>query len=289
MVETYGAHECRVYFVQETTYGETPTNPSMVGINAEGVEPSLEPNLIKVRGVGSRDLQALKKGFRNVTLKIQHFFSSEAPINFVQHVQTLNSLSVQVLYYKGLFTSATDIISLLYKGCRINKLTVECGIEDFVKATAELIGKDVAIGTSKITGATYGDYGGAIPYNESYIQRGIGDGSGLTAMERVTDWKFTIENNLKHVPVIRSTDGHLLKYLPARHRSLTGELTFEFESKQEYDDVVNDAEFSLKFGLGGTNSALFKYCKWEKVAAPTRIEDLVSLKASFLAQDVIVS
>ena len=247
------------------------------------------PRLDTVRGIGSRDLQAVKKGLRQASLKVVHLLSSDAPTSFIQHAQTLNSLSVQVLYYKGLFAGATDIISLLYKGCRINKLTVECSLEEVVKATVELVGKDVAVGTSKITGATYGDYAGAIPYNESYVQRGVGDGSGLTALERVTDWKFTIENNLKPVPVIRSTDGHLLKYLPTRHRNLPGELMFEFESKQEYDDVINDSEFSLKFGLGGTNNALFKYCKWENVATPTRIEDLVSLKASFVARDTSIS
>jgi len=289
MPDTYGAHECRVYFVQETNYGETPANPSMLGINAENVEPSLDPDLIRVRGVGSRDLQTVKRGLRQANLKIAHLLSSDAPTSFVQHAQTLNSLSLQVLYYKGVFASATDIISLLYKGCRINRLTVECSLEEVLKATVEIVGKDVTVGTSKITGATYGDYAGAIPYNESYVQRGAGDGSGLTALERVADWKFTIENNLRTVPVIRSTDGHLLKYLPARHRSLTGELIFEFESKQEYDDVINDSEFSLKFGLGSTNSALLKYCKWENVATPTRIEDLVSLKASFVARDVVVS
>ncbi|MEM2105874.1 MAG: phage tail tube protein [Candidatus Bathyarchaeia archaeon] len=167
MPETYGAHECRVYFVQETNYGETPANPSMLGVNAETVEPSLEPNLLKVRGVGSRDLQALKRGFRNATLKIQHYLSSDAPVSFIQHVQTLNSLSIQTLYYKGLFASATDIVSLLYTGCRIHKLTVECAIEDFVKATVEIIAKDATIGTSKLSGATYADYAGVVAYNES--------------------------------------------------------------------------------------------------------------------------
>jgi len=275
--------------VQETNYGETPTNPSMVSINAENVEPLLDPKLIRVRGVGSRDLQALKKGLRQANLKIAHVLPSDAPIALIQHAQTLNSLSVQVLYYKGTFASATDIISLLYSGCRIDKLTVECRVEELVKASVELFGKNVAVGTDKITGAVYADYGGAVPYNESYVQRGNGDGSGLTALERVTDWRFTIENNLKPVPVIRSVDGHLLKYLPARHHNSTGELVFEFESKQEYDDVVNDSEFSLKFGLGSTNNALFRYCKWENVGTPTRIEDLVSLKATFVARDVVIS
>jgi len=280
----YGAHEAKIYYVQETNYGETPANPSMLGIKAENVEPALNPSLIKVRGVGSRDLQAIKKGLRHVGVKVVYPLPSDAPINFLQHIQTLNSLSVEVFYEK-----ASGIVDLLHKGCRLDKAAVECGIEDVVKATVELIGQNIIVGTEKISGATYADYSGAIPYYDSYVQRGAGDGSGLAAMERVTDWKFTIENNLKQVPVIRSSSGDILKYLPARHRNLTGELIFEFESKQEYDDVINDSEFSLKFGLGSTNNALFKYCKWENVATPTRIEDLVSLKASFVAMDVVIS
>jgi len=284
-MSVYGAHEAKIYYVQESTYGVTPTNPSMLGLaTAENVEPALDPGLIKVRGVGSRDLQVLRGGLRQVGLKVAYALPSDAPINFLQHAQTLNSLSVEVFYEK-----ASGIIDLLHKGCRMDKVTVECAIEDIVKASAELIGQDITVGTSKISGATYADYTGAVPYHESYVQRGAGDGSGLTAVERVTDWKFTIENNLKRVPVIRSTSGHLLKYLQERHRALMGELTFEFESKQEYDEVVNDSEFSLKFGLSGTNSALFKYCKWEKVSLPTKVEDLVSLKAPFVARDIAIS
>jgi hypothetical protein len=280
----YGAHEAKIYYVQETNYGETPANPSMLGIKAEDVDPSLNPSLIKVRGIGSRDLQAIKKGLRDIALKVAYPLPSDAPINFLQYATTLNSLSIEVFYEK-----ASGIIDFLHKGCRIDKATVECGIEEVVKATVELIGQNIIVGTSKITGATYADYSGAVPYHESYVQRGAGDGSGLTTIERATDWKFSIENNLKRVPVIRSTSGELLKYLAARHRNLTGELVFEFESKQEYDDIINDSEFSLKFGLGGTNSALFKYCKWENASTPTRIEDLVSLKASFVARDVWIS
>jgi len=284
-MSVYGAHEAKIYYVQESTYGITPTNPSMLGVaTAENVEPALDPGLINVRGIGSRDLNTIRRGLRQVGLKVAYALPSDAPINFLQHIQTLNSLSVEVFYEK-----TSGIIDLLHKGCRMDKVTVECSIEDIVKATAELIGQDLVVGTAKITGATYADYSGAVPYHESYVQRGAGDGSGLAAVERVTDWKFIMENNFKRVPVIRSTSGHLLKYLQERHRVLTGELTFEFETKQEYDDVVNDSEFSLKFGLGGANSALFKYCKWEKVGSPTKIEDLVSLRAPFVARDVVIS
>jgi len=284
-MSVYGAHEARIYYVQESNYGVTPTNPSMLGMaTAENVEPTLDPGLVKLRGLGSRDLQTIRRGLRHIDLKVSYALPSDAPINLLQHVTTLNSLSVEVFYEKS-----SSIVDLLHKGCRIDKALVECSAEDVVKGSVELVGQDIVAGTSKISGATYADHSGVVPFYESYVQRGAGDGSGLAAVDRVVDWKFQVENNLKRVPVIRSTDGHLLKYLQERHRMLPGELTFEFESKQEYDDVVDDSEFSLKFGLGGSSSALFKYCKWERVGTLTKIEDLVSLKAPFVARDLVIS
>jgi len=275
----YGAHEAKVYYVEEATYGVTPANPSMLGIaTAESVEPALDPGLIKVRGVGSRDLNVIKRGLRHVGLKIAYAVPSTAPIDFLQHIQTLKSLSIEVFYEK-----TSGIIDLLHKGCRFNRLTVECSVEDVLKATAELIGQDVAVGTTKISGATYGDYAGAVPFYESYVKK------GATTLERVTDFRFVIENNLKQVPVIRTTSGHLLKYLPERHRNCSGEVTFEFESKEEFEDVINDTEFNLEFGLGGAYKAVFSNCKWENVGTPTRIEDLVALKAPFVAKTVLIS
>jgi hypothetical protein len=286
---SYGAHETKIYYVQESSYGVTPTNPAMLGLaTADNVEPFLDPGLIKVRGVGSRDPATLRKGLRKVGLKVSYALPADAPINFLQLVSTLNSASIEVIYYKGVFSSPTSVVDLLHTGCRMDKVTVECSIEDVIKATADLIGQNVTAGTAKISGASYADYANAVPFYESYVQKGAGDGSSLVAVDRVTDWKFTVENNLKALPVIGST-GYLLKYLQEKHRGLSGELTFEFESKQEYDDIVNDSEFSLKFGLGATNSALFKYCKWDKASIPAKVEDLVSLKASFTARDLIIS
>jgi hypothetical protein len=288
-VVTYGGQESRVYFVQESTYGVVPTNPSMVGINAEQVEPEIDPSLIKVMGIGSRDPQALLKGLRKPHVKFHHVLPSDAPIAFIQHAQTLYSLSVEALYYKGLFSSPTNINGLVFAGCMFDKLTVECSVESYIKSTVDLIAQTLSTETSKISGATYGDHVGAIPFHQSYVQRGNNDGTGLTPVTRVTDWKFNIENHLKEVSVIVSgATAILLKYLQARQRVLNGEVTFEFETKAEFDDVINDSEFSLQFGLG-SNNALFTYCKWEKVTSPTKIEDLVSLKAPFIARNVLLS
>jgi hypothetical protein len=285
MPETYSAHESRVYYVDEATYGQTPTNPSMLSVPAESLEPAVNPNNLKLLGVGSVDLQAIKRGLRSPSLKITYPLPSDAPINFLQYAkdELEKSLSIQLLYYKDVFTSATDVISLLYTGCKFQKLQVECSIEDAVKATAELLAQDLTAGTAKLSGATYADYSGAVPFYESYIKK------DTATLDRVTDWKFTVENNLRQVAVIRASNGHVLKYLPHRHRNLTGEVIFEFESKEEFDNVINDTEFTLEFGLGGSNKATFSNCKWENVEAPTRIEELVSLKAEFVAKSFTIT
>lgn len=273
----YVGEEAKIYYVVEENYGETPATPTMYGMTtAHPVEPALNPGLIKVRGIGSRDVQALKKGLRKVDVKIAYAIPSDAPIDFLQHITSLNSLSAEVFYEK-----TSGIIDLLHKGCIFNRLAVQCSIEDVIKAAVDLIGQDVVVGTAKI-GNTYNDHSGAVSYNESYIKK------DTTTLDRITDYRFLIENNLKRVPVIRTTSGHLLKYLKELHRNCSGDLTFEFESKEEFDDVINDSAFSLEFGLGGTSKAVFSGCKWENVSTPTRIEDLVSLKAPFVAKSVTI-
>ena len=285
MPQTYGSQECKIYYVEEAAFGQTPVNPGMLGLSAESIEPQINPNNIKLRGVGSVDLQAIKKGQRSPSLKLTYPLPSDAPINFLQYarVELAKSVSIQVLYYKDSFSAATDILSFVYTGGKFQSVTVECSVDDVVKASIDILSQDVASSTAKISGATYADWSGVVPFYESYVKK------DATSLERVTDWKFSIENNLKQIPVIRNPDGNIIKYLPNRHRDLCGEVVFEFESKEEFDDVINDAEFDLEFGLGGSNKAVFSDCKWENAAIPTRIEELVSLKASFVAKTLTIT
>jgi len=280
MVDTYGVDEERFYYVEESVFGTTPTNPSMLGAPCDVIDPGFDPSNLKLRGTGSYDLQVIKKGLRKPDLKVSYVLPSEAPINLLQWAKMdLNkSLSCQVIYYKGVFASATDIISLLFKGMRIGKVSVECSIEDVIKAVMELEGQDLETGTAKITGATYADYSGAVAFHETYVKKGASE------IETVTDWKFDIINNPRRVPVIRDTSGQLAKYIPFGHRELSGELTLEFESKAEMDEVLADTEFALEFGLGGSSKAVFTACKWDSITHTKWLEDLICAKARFVAK-----
>ena len=240
----------------------------MLGHACSNIDPDINPNNIRVSGTGSIDIAALKRGLRQPVLKVKYPIPSDAPINLLQYVkQELNaSLSLQVLYYKNQFAFATDIISLLYKGARFNKATLTCDIDGILECEAEFPSQDVEVGTAKIAGAGYTEYAGAVSGSESYVK------IAGTVCERITSWKLQIDNSCKPVPVIRSVNGHIAKYLPFGKRLLTGELNFEFESKQEADDVLADTEqSSLEFGLGGANLANVAYTKWEDSASAAKL------------------
>jgi len=272
----FGGHEAHVYFVEETTYGETPTSPEMYAIGiVEEIEQTLNPSLIKIRGIGSRDLQFLRRGLRQANLKILYYLQN---INFLQHVSTLTSMSMEVFYEK-----TSSVVSLLYKGCRIDKLSVKASAEETVRITADVVGQDLSVGTAKI-GSSYGDYSDPpLMWYETYIKK------NGTTFEKATDYTFTIANNLRRTTVIRSTNGHLLKYLPERHRDLTGEIICDFEDKAELDEVLGDTEFNLEFGLGSGHKAVFSGCKWDSNTLRNRVDELVAQKLLFTAKTVTIT
>ena len=281
MVDTYHSDQEKFYYVTEGSFGAVPASPAMLGHSCSSLDPDINPNNIKVAGTGSVDVVSLKRGLRQPLLKLKYPIPSDAPINLLQYVkQELNtSLSLQVLYYKDIFITATDIISLLYKGARFNKATLTCDIDGILECEAEFPSQDVEVTTAKIANATYTEYAGAVSGSESYVKIG-----GI-ACERITSWKLQIDNSCKAVPVIRSTNGHLAKYLTWGKRLLTGELSFEFESKQEADDILADTEqSSLEFGLGGANKVSVEHTKWDNFSLSGKSEDLIYAKVPFTAR-----
>ena len=244
-------------------------------------------------GIGSRDPQALKNGLWKLDLKLMHILPPSNPFVLLDYAFSLASFTTEMIWYKGIFDSATDILDLVYNGCRINKLSVECKNEDYIKATVEIMAQTIGIGAQK-TGTTYTDYDDATSFYNASVLRGDAAGETFTDIGRVTDWKFDIDNNLKSVvtiPVAGSTI-LLLKCLQAKNRVLSGELTFEFETLSEYLDVFSASEFSLQFLLSETNSAIFIVftgCKWDKTNIPTKVDDLVSCKGTFTATGVAIS
>ena len=255
--------------------GETPAFKTIV---ADDFDPSIDPALIKVRGCGTRDLVALKRGLLKPDLKVAFPVPSEDIMNFLHHVVDCYSMSISVLD-----EGADDLVELLYKAARIDKATVSCSLEDVLRAECDLMAVDVDSASTKVVGATYTPLSGAVSWADVAVSKGSADGTGLAAFEVVTDFKFTIANNLKRIGVLRATTPTRAKYLEPRQRDLYGELTCTFENKDQYYAAA-EGGFSLKFDLSAGKYFLFKNCQWEKVSSPRRPDDIIALKLGFTAE-----
>jgi hypothetical protein len=114
VVETYNASEQRLYYIDEAAFGATPVNPTMLSVPEDSIEPSIDPGNIRLRGAGSGDLMAIKKGLRAATLKLCILCRQMHRLTCCSTPEmSLTRAYTQLLYFKGVFSVATDIISLL--------------------------------------------------------------------------------------------------------------------------------------------------------------------------------
>ncbi len=199
-------------------------------------------------------------------------------MDFLHHVVDCFSMTISVLD-----EGSDELVDLLYTGTRIDKATVFCSIEDVLNAECDLMAQDATGASTKPEGATYGLLSGAVSWADVRVLKGDADGTELVPFEVVTDWKFTIANNLKRVGVLRAENATKAKYIVPRQRDLYGELTCTFENKDQYYAAA-EGTFSLKFDLSAGKYFLFKNCQWDKVNSPRRPDDIVSLKLGFTAQ-----
>jgi len=273
-----GAQSTINYLVDDYLGAPLPVNPAFKTLTADDIEPSIDPSLVKIRGCGTRDLIALKRGLLKADLKVSYPLPSDDIMNFVHHVVDCFSLTVSVLDEQP-----GELVDLLYFGSRIDKATISCSIEDVLRADCDLMSQDVTGSAAKPEGATYDLQSGAISWADVAVLKGNADGSNLTPFEVTTDWKFTIANNLKRVGVIRASNPTKPKYIVPRQRDLSGELTCTFENKDQYYAAA-DGAFSLKFDLSAGKYFLFKNCQWSNVSSVRRPEDIVSMKLAFTAE-----
>ena len=267
------------YILEDYLGAPLPANPAFKTLIADDIEPDIDTALVKIRGCGTRDLVSLKRGLLKAGLKVAYPLPSDDIMNFMHHVVDCFAFTISVLD-----EGADELVDLLYSGSVIDKTVVSCSLEDVMRAECDLISQDVTGASAKPVGATYNELNGAVSWADTLVSKGDEDGSNLAPFEVVTDWKFTVANNLKRVGVIRAVDPTKPKYITPLQRDLSGELTCTFENKDQYYAAA-DGAFSLKFDMSAGKYFLFKNCQWDKVNSVRKPTDLVSLKLSFTAQN----
>jgi len=286
----HGGEEAFAYYVNESSYGVTPANPAFQWIGIlQNVEPAIDPSLIKLRGLGSRQLQYILAGLRKVNLKIDYAMQNKAFLNNIASGWPTGSgtpMSIEV-YYISPATGNLDF-NLLHKGCLLNKVAVKGSVlsgEDMeINVETEIIGQDVSVGTSHPTGATYAADPGTTPKRGSDVKIEL----ATVEVTDIYEFTFSIVNNLKRYPVIRSTSGNLLKWLLGRQLELDIELTAYLTNKQYVEGLMADWSGEIKFTIG-TDTYTFSGCKYASINLPTKVEAEVPQKLKFTAKSLAIA
>lgn len=236
-----------VYYVLEgaTAYGVTPTSPTWLlpGVRSN-FENSLDRSVVKIVPGGSRDVAFFKKGQAKYGFNLDYHMQNNT---FLDLARTLLSFSAMAYFLKGV---TPDVY--LHKGCLINRATVSASIDNPIDVKTEVISQNCVIGTTRPSGSTYPSLPGATPkmWNDSDVVFG----TDINLHGALTDWSFTLNNNLQRIPVIRSSNGDLLLYLAERAQSINGELTVAYVDKTFMDAVVAMTEADLVITIDGVGT-----------------------------------
>jgi hypothetical protein len=268
----------KAYYVEEATYGTTPANPSFQWIGVvQNVEPNMDRSLIKLRGIGSRDLSYIIKGLLKAEVSMEYAYEDNIFLNFADY---LNDFSMEVYTDNG-----TTVNSYLYVGGMINSVDVNCSVNNLITVKPNIIAKNVTIGTAHPSGATYASDSGFAP--KTWYDTKVEIPSG-TEIDGVTDWSFKINNNLERYPVVTSTSGDLLKYLVERHREYTGELTVAYMSNTLLSAMKDSSEMAtLNINISGHNY-MFNKVKFDTGRLTARPVEVIPQKLSWTAKTLTI-
>jgi len=268
----------KAYYVEETTYGSTPANPSFqwIGI-VQNVEPNMDRSLIKLRGVGSRDLSYIIKGLLKAEISMEYAYQNNT---FLAFANMLNDFSMEVYTDNG-----ATLNSYLYVGGMINSVEVSASVNNLVTVKPNIIAKTVTIGSAHPSGATYASDPATTP--KTWYNTTVQFPSG-TEIGGVTDWSFKINNNMERYPVVTSTDGDLLKYLVERQREYTGELTMAYMSSTFLSTLKDALEDTLKITIG-TDSYNFYNVKFDTGRLTARPVEVIPQKLSWTAKTFTIT
>jgi hypothetical protein len=148
-----------------------------------------------------------------------------------------------------------------------------------IRAAGDFIAQKLTTATVKQGSGTYSDTVATASkvFSDGYVKM------DAAAMTECVGWRVDFNFNLKPVPVIRAADGNLMKYLQSRRREVTADLSFDFESKARFDDVVNDTARTWEIGLGSVGHYItLTSAKANLVSVPTKADDVLSCRVKLI-------
>ena len=222
-----------LHYVAETTYGTTPSTPSFSPLPHTGTTLAITKDAVESEKLrGDRQVEDFRHGNKTVGGDITAELEYGAFDDFLE-AALCGTWAADVLkagVTRRSFTIQRKFADLAtpefhtYTGCEINTVALSVSPNAMVGTTFGIIGKNLSLGTSAITGSTFAADADEVPFDSftGSIQEGGSSIATVTAIE------MTLENGIEPLFSVGSQTTNR----PAIGRSrLTGTLTTYFENK----------------------------------------------------------
>ena len=250
-----------LHYIAETTYGTTPSTPAFSPLPHTGTTLNVSKDAVESEKLrGDRMVEDFRHGNKTVGGEISCELEYQAFDDIIEAALcgTWNSDVLKAGTTRRSFTLQRKFADLAtaefhtYKGCEINSMAISVSPNAMVGCTFGVVGQDLSIATSAITGSTFGSDVGETPFDS--FTGSISEGGSSIAT--VTSIEFTLENGIEPLFSV----GSQTTSRPAIGRSrVTGTLTTYFESKTLYEKFLNETSSSITLTLADLDGNEYEF------------------------------
>jgi len=262
----------RLAYVAESTYGTTPTTPTLITLPYRTHSLDLQKTLVESNDIqGDRiprnSRHGSKSGVGSIEVDLRR--GSYDALLEAALMGTWTSDVLKVGSTSKFFTfedQATDIGQYrAFKGLTVNSMNVSIAPDQMVQATFNMLGRDMTQATSSVSASAPTADDGYEPYDSFGA---ILEGGSAIAV--VTSLEFTVDNSRANVPVIGSQLSACVDYGNA---VITGTMTVRYQNKALIDKFLNETMSSISVTVDDAANAnslqfVFPSVKYNGAAVP---------------------
>ncbi len=252
-------------YVEEVTYGVFPTNPAMAWPGSvERCAPRADMQSTLVPQLGTEDLKYIIKGAEVYTIELEYGLQNTAFTKYATNGQGLGagsidkSLSLLFSAKLGGQSGTENFLQLL--GSRIGSLTLSSRVGELTRARCQISGKAIPV-TSSTNPIGIGSFATDIatpPW--TFYDGGVNPITIGAVNPDVREFTVIFERNLERLHVLGQSQQ---KFLPPKHRRITGNFTILWEDTNQYTNLTTDTGVTITWVLktGGGNTLTLNGCK----------------------------
>lgn len=251
----------RLGYVAESTYGTTPTTPTLITLPYRTHSLDLQKSIMASEDIqGDRIPRDSRHGNKTVSGSIDVHLRRGSYDDLLESVMmsTWSSNVLKVGSTSKFFTiedQATDITQYrAFKGVTVNSMSVSIVPDQMVTATFNMLGRDMTQGTTSVAASAPTADAGYEPYDSFGAILEGGSSIGI-----VTSLEFSVDNSRANVPVIGSQLSTCVDYGNA---VVTGTMTVRYKDKVLIDKFLNETSSSISVTVDdgtGANSLQFVF------------------------------